>query len=218
MTHVKSIVKKWRYPYEVVVVDDGSTDDTLVVAGKLLKNLPHQLLTHASNQGKGAALKTGMLAARGKYVLFSDIDFSTPLSELPKLLTALRTHDVAIGVRRDPRSQILEHQPQMREFMGQIFTKLTNFLISPQIQDATCGFKAYRRAVARRLFSQMRTRRWAFDAEILFLAQKYDYSVAQIPVIWANNRATKVRVVRDGLEAFTDLLKIRVYDLLGVYN
>lgn len=209
--------KKQKYSWEIVLVDDGSTDRTSKLIQQTLRGQPYQLIRHSQNRGKGAAVRSGMLVAHGKYVVFSDIDMSTPLIELPKLLRALKTHDLAIGVRRHPDSVVSVHQPKLREFLGHIFTKITNLLVTPGIYDATCGFKAYRAEVARKLYSLSRIGRWAFDAEILFIAKKKHYSIAQIPVVWSNNSATKVHVLNDGIRAFIDVVKIRVMDLRSTY-
>ncbi len=208
-----------KYTWELIIVDDGSVDDTYELAGKLIKgNNNHcRLLRHDKNQGKGAAIRTGVLAASGKYVVFSDIDFSTPVTQLPKLLESLKTHQVAIGVRRHKDSQVKVHQKPLREFLGQCFTKLTNLMATPGIIDATCGFKGYQDTAAKKIFRQMRIERWAFDAEILFLAIKYKYKIAQIPVVWSNNSATKVNMLHDGIRSFIDLLKIRMDDY-GIEN
>ncbi len=203
-------LKSQKYFWEIVLVDDGSTDQTAKVAKKLLKNVPHQILQHKINHGKGAAVKTGMLQAAGKYIVFTDIDLSTPITELPKLLTALKNYTVAIGVRRHPQSLVLKHQPKLREALGQVFTKLTNWLVTPGIYDVTCGFKGFRREVAQKLFTKSQISGWAFDAEILFLARKMNLSITQIPVVWRNDPATRVKLLRDGLVALRDLLKIRL--------
>lgn len=218
LTHTLDYLKTQRFPWEIVLVDDGSADRTIMLAQKLLDHLPHQLIRHGVNRGKGAAVKSGMLAARGQYVVFSDIDFSTPISELPKLLAGLKNHDLAIGTRRHPQSQVVKRQPKLREFLGHVFTKLTNVFLTPGIYDATCGFKGYRGEVARDLYTQTRVGGWAFDAEVLFIARRHGYSIVQIPVTWADNSATKVHLLHDGLMAFRDLVRIRWWDLFGYYH
>jgi len=218
LTTLVLFLKKQNYSWKIVAVDDGSTDKTQLLLKKQLKGLPHQLLKHPQNRGKGRALRTGVLAATGKYIVFSDIDLSTPPDQLPQLLAALKTHDLAIGVRRHPKSRVIKHQPKLREFLGHIFTKLTNYLVVPQVIDVTCGFKGFRSHVGQHLFTQSKVDRWAFDAEILFLARKYAYSIAQIPVVWADNPATRVHLLQDGICALFDILYIRVGDMLGRYT
>lgn len=208
-------LKQQSYRWEIILVDDGSSDNTYTLARKLLQKTPHQLLRHLQNRGKGAAIRTGIISAKGKYLIFTDIDMSTPITQLPKLLTSLKTHEVVIGVRRHPQSHVLVHQPKVRESLGHLFTKLTNLLVMPGIYDFTCGFKGFQKAAARQLFTRMKTQRWAFDAEILFLARKYGFKIAQIPVVWRDEPATKVNLWPDGLWALIDLLKIRLDDFVS---
>lgn len=207
------------YTTEIVLVDDGSTDETLILANQLLNGFKNfQIIKQGQNLGKGAAIRRGVLNANGKYIVFSDIDFSTPITELPKLLDALKISDVAIGVRRHPNSNVTKHQPRVREFLGHIFTLMTNKLATPGIYDVTCGFKGYKKEAAKLLFSKARIAAWAFDAEILFLARKYKLKITQIPVTWADTKGTKVHMLGDGVRAFGDLVKIRMNDKLGYYN
>ncbi len=212
-------LKQQSYQSEVVLVDDGSTDKTRILAQELLKNFPqHKLLVKPVNQGKGRAIKSGMLGACGKFILFTDIDLSTPIAQLENLLKSLELNDIAIGVRRHKQAHILKHQSHLREFFGACFTKICNLLATPGIADATCGFKLFKQKAARRIFAKSMLDKWAFDAEILFLARKYNFSIAQIPVTWANDERTKVHLFQDGLQAFVDLLRIRWWDLRGEYG
>ncbi|MBI4058131.1 glycosyltransferase family 2 protein [Candidatus Gottesmanbacteria bacterium] len=213
-----SAVRMFPFKTELILVDDGSTDGTVKKARRILTSFRHTILRHRHNLGKGAAVKTGILAARGQFIIFSDADFSTPIEEISKLLQALETCDVVIGVRRHPKSNVLRHQPKLREFLGHVFTQLTNFFLIPGIYDATCGFKGYRKEPARILFTAMKIKGWAFDAEILFLVRKYRMRIAQVPVKWSDNPATKVYLLRDGLLSLLDLVKIRWFDLIGVYD
>ena len=211
-------LQKQRYVWEIVLVDDGSTDTTVLLAKRLLKGKPHQLLTHTINQGKGAAIRDGVKVAGGKFIIFSDVDFSAPISQLPKLLQALERNEVAIGVRRHPKSQVLVHQPKLREFLGHAFTKLTNVLVTPGIYDVTCGFKGFQNKPAKKLFNSLRVGGWAFDAELLFLARKYKFEIVQVPIIWSDNPHTKVHLLTDMPHVVADLFKIRVTDWLGAYK
>lgn len=207
------------YRTELILVDDGSKDDTTQKATEMLKAYKHaKILSHSKNKGKGAAIKTGVKAASGKYVVFSDIDFSTPITEIVKLIDGLKVSDIVIGVRRDKKSLILKHQPKLRELLGQVFTKISNNLVTPGIVDATCGFKGFRNEVARDIFKRSRIERWAFDSEILFLAQKLDYSIRQVPVSWAHTEGTKVNMLIDGVQALSDIFKIRSNWSRGVYG
>jgi dolichyl-phosphate beta-glucosyltransferase len=198
------------YRSEIILVDDGSTDDTLALARSILASVKDKkILTHEKNKGKGAAIRTGMLEANGKYLIFSDIDFSTPITELTKILDGLKIADVVIGVRRHKDSHVLKHQPKLREALGQVFTKLTSELVTPGILDVTCGFKGYRSEAAKFLFKKSHVDRWAFDAEILFLAKKEKLKILQVPVTWSDTKGSKVHILSDGIGALVDIVKIK---------
>ncbi len=209
---------KQKYAWELIIVDDGSDDKTHLLAKRLLIKSPHQLLRHKFNMGKGQAIRTGVGLAKGKLILFYDIDLSTPLTEIPKMLSQLKSYPVVIGVRRHRKAQVLAHQPILRESLGHIFTKLTNWLLIPGIVDATCGFKGYQQPAAKLLFTRSKIKRWAFDAEILFLARKFGFPIAQLPVAWRHDPGTKVHLAHDGWQALVDLVRVRIYDFFGKYN
>ncbi|RJR15955.1 glycosyltransferase family 2 protein [Candidatus Microgenomates bacterium] len=219
LTETTNYLRQQPYLSEIIFVDDGSTDETLSNAQKLLKSFStKKIIQLPRNRGKGAAIRAGMLEASGQFLVFIDIDLSTPLTELPRLLDALRSHKVAIGIRRHPKARVTVHQPKLREFLGHIFTKLVTFLVVPGIYDATCGFKGFQKNAAKELFSKSRLNAWAFDAEILFLARQKGYAIAQIPVVWQNNPATKVHILRDSFQALMDVFSIRLNHLRGVYT
>ena len=219
LTKISQYFSKQKYAYEVIFVNDGSKYATLELIEKLVKNKPEfKLISNSANWGKGNAIKKGMLQAKGKYVIFTDIDLSTPLEELPKLITKLENCNVAVGVRRHKQSQVLKHQSFIREFLGQCFTIMTKMLVGKDIIDATCGFKGFRKTVKDKIFNQMKVNRWAFDAEILYLAKKYHYKIGQVPVIWKNDTGTKVNMIRDGVGAFVDLIRIKMWDVIGEYK
>lgn len=205
---------------EVLVVDDGSSDSTVALVRSLAKQWPAlKLRALGSNQGKGAAVRHGVATARGKRILFSDADLSTPIEELPRLEAALKSGAaIAIGSRALDRARTSVRQPFYREVGGRVFNKLVQALTVPGIEDTQCGFKLFDAAVAKRLFAQQQVPRFGFDVEVLYLARKAGYRVAELPVRWVNSPETKVRPVRDGLRAFFDLALIRVYDLQGRYK
>lgn len=219
LQEIIKFLKSQSYQSEIILVDDGSTDDTYTKAQSFLKRVANfNIIRHQTNQGKGAAIKSGILKASGEYILFTDIDLSTPIAEIEKLLVGLENHDLAIGVRRHPQAKVIQHQSFFRESLGHIFTKLTNVLVAPGIFDATCGFKAFRKSAARKIFNTSKLTGWAFDAEVLFLARKFGYSISQMPIVWANDEGTKVHILKDGTQAFIDLLKIRWWNIIGYYD
>ena len=207
-------------PFEVIVVDDGSSDDTVPFIRKTFGNRAElKIIQQPQQRGKGAAVRKGILQARGDYVFFSDADLSVPIETLSVFLIELQNLcDVAIGSRRAPGAKIEVHQPFMRETMGRIFTSLSNFVLGTRYFDVTCGFKGFKREVARDLFSRQRLRNWSFDSEILLIARLKQYRVAEIPVHWRNEQGTKVRVWKDAAVSFLGLLQIRLNQILGKYR
>lgn len=207
-----------KYSSEIIISNDGSTDQTTQTIKKFAKKHPQlKLVDLPDNLGKGGALRQGILATTGKWVLFMDADLSTPLAELDKFWDFTPDHDVIIGSRKMTGAQITKHQSFIRENLGKIFTLLTNLLATKNLSDITCGFKLFKGDVARRLFAQGLLDDWSFDAEILFLAQKHHHPIKEVPVKWQNDPRTKVSMFRDGINALWGLIKIRTNSLLGRY-
>lgn len=210
-----AICKKWqqRNPgWEFIFVNDGSTDGT---AGRLTD---FKLISYRQNQGKGFALKQGVAKATKPFVLICDIDFSTPLSELKLLYPFVSgSADLAIGSRKVSGANILKHQAPIREWLGRQFTNLSKLWLNLSVTDVTCGFKLFTAPAAKKLFAASRISRWGYDAEILFLAKKYGYKIADVPVTWTNDERTKVNVAQDILNSLWDLFLIRWHDWLGRY-
>lgn len=205
-----------KYDWEVVVIDDGSRDNTFDIA-KSLKNKGVKAYKLNLNQGKGGALKEGFEKAGGDYLIFMDADLSVPLKNIDIFLKVLKNYDVVIGSRRVEGSDIVVHQPLIRESMGKVYTLLTKIVTATNLADYTCGFKGFRKDVGKRIFSSARITRWSYDAEIMFLAHKYGYKTKQIPVEWFNRVDSRVRLGSAAITSFADLIRIRVYDLLGKY-
>jgi dolichyl-phosphate beta-glucosyltransferase len=210
-------IAAWRrsrpggWDWEVTVVDDGSTDGTGELARRAAgkEGLPVTILRHDRNRGKGAAIRTGVLASGGDPVLVSDTDLSTPLAEWVKLAEKLPTHPVAIGSRAIDEDLVRRRQPFYRQFMGKSFNAFVRMLAVPGIHDTQCGFKLFRGDVARELFSQARIDRFAYDVEILYLARRRGLPIAEVPVLWFNSPESKVAVVKDSLRMLRDLVRIR---------
>jgi len=211
---VKEYLAQQRYASEIIVVDNASADRTAEVARRAGVEVIEE-----RRRGKGAAVRTGMLAARGEYVLFSDADLSTPIAEVEKLLEAIRRgHEVAIGSRALPESNITVHQPWYRELVGRMGNLLVRIVAVRGIADTQCGFKLYPRQVAQRLFGAQRMTGIAFDMEMLFLAQRLGLRIAEVPVTWVDNPDTRFSRVRDSLDALKDLVRIRWNWLRGRYR
>lgn len=192
---------------EIIVVDDGSKDNTIEVVSAF-KSI--RLLKQVKNQGKGAAVRRGMLEAKGDYRIFSDADFSTPIYEIKKVLNELKKGaDICIGSRALDRNMIKEHQPFYREFMGKTFNKFVQVLLLKGIKDTQCGFKSFTKKSAEMVFSHAKIDGFSFDVEILFLARKLNLNIAQVPVEWYNDDRSKVNAIKDSLAMIIELLKIR---------
>jgi len=214
LARIEQYLSAQGYAFEVLVVDNASKDRTAEVA----REAGVEVIAEP-RRGKGAAVKTGMLAARGEYVLFSDADLSTPIEEVEKLLAELRAGaDVAIASRGLPESNLVKRQPWYREFVGRAGNVLVRMMVVRGIADTQCGFKLFPREIARRVFPAQRLTGAAFDVEILFIAQRAGWKIAEVPVTWIDSPDTRFSRVRDSLDALKDLFRIRLNWLLGRYR
>jgi dolichyl-phosphate beta-glucosyltransferase len=205
--------------YEILTVDDGSTDNTLEVVGKLVEQNDNiRLLKNPGNKGKGYSVKHGMLKAKKDCVLFSDADLSTPIEELEKMIPELQAFDVVIGSRKTEGSDIQVKQPFYRTLAGKIFPIVVNIILLPNIKDTQCGFKLFTKKAAQEVFNLQTIDGFSFDAEILFIANKKKYNIKEVPVIWINDADSKVRIIRDSMRMFKELLKIRWNNFRGKYK
>ena len=195
---------------EILVADDGSSDSTLARArAASLSDMLLRLLPAERNRGKGDAVRRGVLAARGRFVLFTDADLSTPLTELDRFIRELEAgHPLVIGSRKLEPERVVRRQPWPRQFMGRVFSWLASRLLNPEVADFTCGFKAFRREVVDTLFTPLTLTGWAFDAELLHVAHRRRIPVLELPVAWANRGATRVRLRRDILMSAAGLLRV----------
>ena len=208
-----------KYSKEIIIANDGSSDGTAkFIQKKAKKNKILKLVDLEKNQGKGAALRHGFAKSKGAWVLFMDADLSTPLNELDKFWEFTDDYNIIIGSRKMSGANVTKRQSFLRENLGKVFTWLTNTLATKGLSDVTCGFKLFEGDKGRKIFSLGVINDWSFDSEILFLAQKFDYSIKEVPVKWENDPRTKVNMLKDGINAFLGLLKIRVNDLKGIYS
>jgi len=195
---------------EVIVVDDGSTDGTAATLEARRESDPRlRVIAFATNRGKGAAVRAGMLAARGEFALAMDVDVSTPLEEVVALRRALESGaDVAIGSRSVAGARVLVHQPFYRELMGKTFNAMFRLFTGLPWRDTQCGFKLFRREAAFELFPRQRVERFAFDAELCVLAHDLGLRVAEVPVAWRNHPETRVTLVGSSFRMGLDLVLI----------
>lgn len=218
LTQIMSHLKKQKFKWEVIVVNDGSTDKTIKKL-KILKNkLKFKILSYYPNTGKGFAIKTGMLSATGKHRLFLDIDLSTPIEELDKFLPFLKKFDIVIGSRKMKSSNIVVRQPLARELLGKMFTLLSQKMLQMRVSDFTCGFKCFSKKAAEKIFAKQSIHRWGFDSEILYIGKTKRYSIKEVPVIWKNDPRTRVKFPQDIVNSLTELIKIRLNSHRGLYK
>lgn len=206
--------------FELILVDDGSQDATSSVALLLSNEFPEiKLIRLAANHGKGYAVRTGVLNATGWAVLFADADGATPINEVERLEAALTLGvDVAIGSRALQGEGVKVKAKFYRHIIGRTFHQLVEWLADAGVKDTQCGFKLFRFTVAQDLFSRMRMNGFSFDVEVLIMARRRGYRVAEVPVNWTHQAGSKVRLTRDSLQMAADLFRIRTHWLRGGYE
>ncbi|MFC1711811.1 dolichyl-phosphate beta-glucosyltransferase [Patescibacteria group bacterium] len=217
---------KFNKTFEVIIVDDGSTDKTAELVASYIKDKDSYFLLKKSHQGKALTVAAGVLEAKGKYILFTDFDQATPLAEIEKLMPFVKKgYDIVIG-SREVKGARREKEPFYRHLMGKVFNLVVQIVVLPGIHDTQCGFKLFENKVAKKLFSQLKVSHiqtdraftGAFDVELLFLAQKLKFKIAEVPVFWQHYETKRVNPFYDSIKMFFDVLKIRLNDILGKYD
>jgi len=214
---IQDYVRGKDFLVEIIVVDDGSTDNTAEIASA---QAGVRVLRNQGNRGKGFSVRHGVLEARGELILFTDADLSAPIEEADKLLATMESShaDAVVGSRALQRELIGTHQSPFREWGGRFFNLLVRIFTGLRIQDTQCGFKLFRRQTTRRAFELQRVDRFGFDPEILFLVERLGGKVVEVPVRWNHNAATKVHYLRDSLHMTLDLVLLRWRALTGQYK
>ena len=218
LDELDAFIAQQAYACEVVVVENGSHDRTLELAQNLAAQRPYLRVIHEERRGKGLAVKTGMLAARGTYRIFCDVDFSMPVPEINRFIPPmLPDSQVAIGSREAPGS-VRYHEPYLRHLSGRVFNTLVRWIAMPGIQDTQCGFKCFRGDIAEEVFPLQTINGWTFDVEVLFIARQRGYRITEVGIPWYFNPGSKVRLLRDSWYMLLDLIQIRRNARDGAYN
>lgn len=217
LASVTGYLQKKDFSYEIVVVDDGSTDETVATIKQILeKELPgtFKVVQLPANAGKGAAIRKGMLEAQGGYIFFLDADGSTAIEEIDRFMPSFAEDtDIYIAQRT-----LKQKAPFKRKFFGYGYIMLANLLLQLDVKDITCGFKCYKKECVQTIFPRQTLNNWSFDAENIFTARKHGYRIKEIQVAWKHTPGSKVKVFKNVIVCGFDLVKIRLNDLRGLYS
>ena len=218
LTQVADFIATQDYAVEVIVVNNNSRDATPQIAEELAAQHPYMRVLHEPRQGKGAAVKTGMLAGRGEYLFICDADLSMPIEEVSKFLPpVVSDYDIAIASREVPGARRVD-EPEYRHLMGRVFNLIVRVLAIPKIQDTQCGFKSFRRGVADEVFRLQTIDGWGFDVEVLFIALRHGHKLIEVPITWYYMPQSRVNPIRDSFNMFIEVLRVRLNGWRGLYD
>ncbi len=218
LPQVFAFLEAQTYPFEVILVNNNSRDNTREIALEFAATRPYLRVIDEMTQGKGAAVRTGMLAATGEYLFMADADFSMPVEEIAKFLPPqMGDYDVAIGNREAPGAKRY-NEPAYRHFMGRVFNFYVKVLAIPGFEDTQCGFKCFRREVAWNILPCQTIDGWAFDVELLFIALRHGYHIVEVPINWYYGENSRVSPVRDTINMIREVLRIRYNGFTGRYD
>ena len=219
LTKILNYLSAKDYLWEIILVDDGSSDRTVETAKEAIKDERLKVIKNPVNKGKGYSVKRGVMTSRGEIILFSDADLSTPIEELDKMILWLNEgYDIVIGSRALPESAIEIRQPWYREIMGKTFNVMVKNLGLSGFRDTQCGFKCFKREAALKAFNLQKINGFAFDVELLYIAKKFGIKIKDVPVRWINSPESKVHLIKGSLSMFMELFKIRFFDWKGYYS
>jgi dolichyl-phosphate beta-glucosyltransferase len=213
-----AFLKEQSYTYEVLVVENGSSDRTYAVACSYSAAMPYLKVVKEEGRGKGLAVRRGMLTATGEYRFYCDVDFSMPVPEINHFIPpALPDMDIAIA-SREARGAVRYNEPGYRHLMGRVFNTMVRWLALPGLQDTQCGFKCFRAGVAEEIFARQSMNGWSFDVEVLFIARRWGYRIVEVPIPWYYNANSRVRAVADSWNMALSLIDIRRKARRGFYD
>ncbi|NCP86892.1 MAG: glycosyl transferase [Anaerolineae bacterium CG_4_9_14_3_um_filter_57_17] len=216
LQQVANFLEHLSHPAEVIIVENGSADQTLRVAQTFAAHQPTFRVLHNEQPGKGRAVQAGMLAAQGRYRFFADADFSMPVEQITRFLPPAVDVPIAIASREAPGA-VRYNEPAHRHFTGRVFNAFIRSLVLPGLHDTQCGFKLFRADVAEDLFHAQTLMGWSFDVELLYIASLRGLPILEVPIPWYYNPESKINILHDSWRMFRDLLVIRRNGRLGVY-
>ena len=218
LEQVFRFLEKQSFTYEVIVVENGSTDQTFAVAQEFAGQRQNFRVIHSEERGKGIAVKRGMLEAKGDYRFMCDADLSMPVEEVLKFIPpALDDFDIAIA-SREAKGSVRYDEPRYRHLGGRGINYIIQLLILPGLNDTQCGFKCFRAEVANDLFNRQTLHGWSFDIELLHIARRHGYRIREIPIHWVHHIETKVSAVRDAIRMIQDIFRIHANARRGIYD
>jgi len=211
-------VRSQSFPAELIIVNNNSSDETRQIADQFAEQHPFIRVYDEPRRGKGAAVRTGMLAAGGEYLFMADADLSMPIGEVSKFLPPeLEDYDVAMA-SREVEGAVRYDEPAYRHLMGRVFNLVVKLLAVPGFQDTQCGFKCFRRKAALDVLAFQSIDGWAFAVELLFIAQKRGYKIVEVPIDWYYRANSRIRPFSDALDMFREVLRIRLNGQRGLYD
>lgn len=227
LDEVPKYLEKQKYVYEILIVDDGSEDETANLADGFAKKYKNVRVIKNIHAGKAETVKKGVEEAKGELILFTDFDQATPITEVEKLLPFFSEYDIVIGSRQIPGAR-RDKEPLHRHIMGLGFNIVVQLIAVRGIWDTQAGFKCFKADIAKDLFTKLKVYGkgkkvqgalvTAFDVELLFIAKKHGYKIKEVPIIWHHVATTRVNPIKDSLKMFRDVLKVRMNDIKGVYR